>query len=153
MFESLKLFLRLRGVNIDEHIDEYVAMLRESVELNDELFNKCIMVASRVFDVPIDKIRSKTRKREAVRCRSFIMKFMYDNSILPIKRIAKGVNRNHASLINSIEKLNDYLEYEKETRGEWTNFLNEMGFDHYFFKESRINRGIYGKKRRAVQVR
>ena len=72
--------------------------------------------------VDIKEIRSKSRKREVTECRSlccyFLFKLLnrkskYGFRAYTLKKIGEDVNRDHATVLHSLRKVNEWVETDK----------------------------------------
>lgn len=62
---------------------------------------------SRILDVDIEKIKSKTRKREVVQARDIYNSIVFSYTNIDLETITSFVNRKHCSIYNSIKNCNN----------------------------------------------
>ena len=74
-------------------------------------------VVSDYFDIPVDIINSKTRKREIVQARQIAMYFSkkYTNSSLAAIGVHCG-NKDHATVLHAVRVVNNLLDTDKQYR-------------------------------------
>ena len=78
------------------------------------------------FDVQEDTLIGDNRTKEVVLYRSFFIKFVYEELKITYKKIGSYLNKNHASLINNIIKLNKVFEEHKEIKKQYEQFKLDL---------------------------
>lgn len=71
------------------------------------------------FTIPIDQIKSKTRKREVVQARQIAMYFAKDLTKSSLKNIGSHFgNRDHSTVIHACQTVNDLMETDKRFKSD-----------------------------------
>lgn len=71
----------------------------------------------RYFNVPIDKVKSESRKGELVTARQFIFKFGREIAKLTLAKIgAETGDKGHVTVSHGIKTLNNLIETERKTK-------------------------------------
>lgn len=81
---------------------------QENQKFIDEIINQINKTATEYYGTPID-IREKTRLREFVYPRHYYCYFMNTFFKSSLSYIGKAINRNHATVINSIRSHSDLI--------------------------------------------
>jgi chromosomal replication initiator protein len=108
--------LNRREITIDlakQMIDKFV--VNTSREINIESIQK---VVCDYFNINIETLNSKTRKREIVQARQLVMYFAkeYTKSSLAMIGMHCG-NKDHATVLHAVRTINNLLETDKQFRG------------------------------------
>lgn len=69
------------------------------------------------------ELNSKTRRREYVEARAIYYKLLRENTRMSLASIGKTMNRDHATALHSIRKIEDWLEFDKQLKQDY-NTLN-----------------------------
>ena len=69
------------------------------------------------------QLNSKTRRREYVEARAIYYKLLRENTRMSLASIGKTMNRDHATALHSIRKIEDWLQFDKQLRQDY-NTLN-----------------------------
>lgn len=90
---------------------------------------QAIKVAKKVvedyFSVNLNK---KTREKQYIIARSYFYKLLRDNTKMTLSRIAKEFNKNHATVLHSINQLEGYIGYDHYIETEYLS-LNSIFLD------------------------
>ena len=69
------------------------------------------------FNVPLEKIKVNNRKAQVIRAKQFTAFFLKREIYkITLEEIGKVFNRDHATMIHSIRKINDLIEVDSEYR-------------------------------------
>jgi chromosomal replication initiator protein len=69
------------------------------------------------FDIPIEIMKSKTRKREIVQCRQLAMYFSKQMTKNSLAMIGKHCgNKDHATVLHAVKTINNLMETDKQFR-------------------------------------
>ena len=78
--------------------------------------NVCRLVFN-YFDVPLEKIKVNNRQAHIIRAKQFTAYFLKREIYkITLEEIGKVFNRDHATMIHSINKINDLIEVDSEYR-------------------------------------
>ena len=78
--------------------------------------NVCRLVFN-YFDVPLEKIKVNNRQAQIIRAKQFTAYFLKREIYkITLEEIGKVFNRDHATMIHSINKINDLIEVDSEYR-------------------------------------
>ena len=70
------------------------------------------------FDIPIDIMKSKTRKREIVQCRQLAMYFSKQMTKNSLAMIGKHCgNKDHATVLHACKTVNNLADTDKQFKG------------------------------------
>ena len=118
-------YLTDKGVkNYLKTIDEEVYRKHKQMYLNREkhIENICRIVFA-YFDVPLEKIKVKSRKAELIRAKQFTTYFLRrEVNKTSLSEIGKIFDLDHATILHSINKIKGVIEVDKEYR----NYHNEL---------------------------
>ena len=108
--------LNKKDITIDlakQMIDRFV--VNTSREINIEFIQK---IVCDYFNINLDILNSKTRKREIVQARQLVMYFAkeYTKSSLAMIGMHCG-NKDHATVLHAVRTINNLLETDKQFRG------------------------------------
>ena len=78
------------------------------------------------FDVELSDLLGNNRTKEVVLYRSFFVKFVYDELKVTYKKIGTFLNKNHATLINNVLKLNEVLELHPEINKQYEQYKIDL---------------------------
>lgn len=78
------------------------------------------------FDVELSDLLGNNRTKEVVLYRSFFVKFVYDELKVTYKKIGSFLNKNHATLINNVKKLNEVLEQHPEIKKQYKQYKIDL---------------------------
>lgn len=78
------------------------------------------------FDVELSDLLGNNRTKEVVLYRSFFVKFVYDELKVTYKKIGSFLNKNHATLINNVKKLNEVLEQHPEIKKQYEQYKIDL---------------------------
>lgn len=71
------------------------------------------------FTIPVEHVKSKTRKREVVQARQISMYFAKDLTKASLKNIGSYFgNRDHSTVIHACQTVNDLMETDKRFRAD-----------------------------------
>lgn len=71
----------------------------------------------RYFNVPIDKVKSNSRKGELVSARQFIFKFGREIAKLTLEKLGNDTGgKDHVTVMKAIERLDNLIETEHKTK-------------------------------------
>ena len=70
------------------------------------------------------QINSKTRRREYVEARAIYFKLLRDNTRMSLANIGKTMSRDHATVLHSVRRVDDWIKYDKQMRQDY-NILND----------------------------
>ena len=105
--------LNKKAVTIDlakEAIQNFIQ--RTSNELNVGHIQNLV---ADYFDIPVDRMKSKTRKREVVTARQVAMFLCKNHTSEPLKSIGEQFGgRDHSTVIYSIRSVQDLIDTDKE---------------------------------------
>lgn len=89
-------------------------------------YEEIIKTVCNYFNIPIDDIYKKSRKRELILARMIcyklirgkqdFKKYKYNGYRISLAEIGKIFTLDHATVLNGINKLNNYLETEIQTK-------------------------------------
>lgn len=91
----------------------------KTIDQIDIDFNNVIRDVCQYFNIKQDLIYSKRRDRKIVNVRNIIIDLIYYNPFqkYTMAEIGKHLgNRDHTTIINSIKKVNEWVEYDHEFR-------------------------------------
>lgn len=69
------------------------------------------------------QLNSKTRRKEFVEARAIYYKLLRENTRMSLAAIGKTMNRDHATALHSIRKIEDWLQYDRQLKQDY-NTLN-----------------------------
>ncbi len=94
-------------------VDKIKAILaRTESDGMDYYHNKVIGLLSEIFNMPIDKIKSKSRKPVVVIARCCFIKYMTERFGYGSSEIGRMINKGHAAVIHHKKNFNSLLETE-----------------------------------------
>ncbi len=103
------------------------------------IFDEIIYLISQYFKISEKKLKSKTRKREIVEsrhlCFYFLYKFNSKHYRKTLAQIAEPFCKDHASVLHSIKKVNQFNETDK-------NFKTHFDFLNTVFEKKYNNKTI-----------
>jgi len=76
--------------------------------------DKVIKAISIHFDLEMDLIKSKWRKRELVTARHFCFFFLRKNTNLSLKSIGDQFRQDHTTVINGVNKIQGFLDIKDQ---------------------------------------
>jgi len=85
-----------------------------------------IQRANTYFDLVLT---SPIRKREYVDARNMAINYIRENSTHPLTTIGKHFNRDHSTIIHSIDRHNDLMNYDKSYQRNYKQFCDAMHKD------------------------
>lgn len=80
--------------------------------INEDKIKEAAVKIKSTFDIDIEQIKSKSRKREIVMARFSLMWIGYYSLDHSYELLGKFFNRNHASVINACRTLEDWYDTE-----------------------------------------
>lgn len=83
-------------------------------------------VITDVFETTASELSSKSRKQEIARKRHIFVFLMYNLTRANLLTIAKHIDRDHSTMINSRKAVVDSINYDKEFNRYFVNKLLEM---------------------------
>jgi chromosomal replication initiator protein len=87
-----------------------------SKEISIDVIQK---VVCEYYDIPVDTIKSKTRKREIVQARQIAMYFAKDFTKSSLKNIGSHFgNRDHSTVIHACQTVSDLMDTDKKFRND-----------------------------------
>ena len=91
-------------------------------------FETAVSIVIEHYDITKDELCSKSREKLYVDARYMVIGILYENSVYgSLKKLGERLgNRSHATIINGIQKLNDYVEFDKPTRDLFNNLNNKF---------------------------
>ena len=93
------------------------------------------------------RITSKTRKRKYVEARAIYYKLLRKNTRSSLHYIANTLGMNHATVIHGLNQLEDWLEYDKQLKTDYTilnrRLENAMELNPGLFEDSTTIEGFY----------
>lgn len=93
------------------------------------------------------KITSKTRKRKYVEARAIYYKLLRKNTRSSLHYIANTLGMNHATVIHGLNQLEDWIEYDKQLKTDYTilnrRLENAMELNPELFEDSTTIEGFY----------
>ncbi len=95
-------------------------------KFNQFFAEKAVLGLIEFFDVDGDKIKGNNRTKVVVLYRSFFIKFVYDELKVTYKKIGAFLNKNHATLINNVLKLNEVLEQHPEINKQYEQYKTDL---------------------------
>jgi chromosomal replication initiator protein len=79
------------------------------------------------FNIPIEMMKSKSRKREIIICRQFSSYFLRQEfNRLSLQKIADYFDQHHSSIVHSIKQINDLVEYDFEIKEHHKNIMKRI---------------------------
>ncbi len=78
------------------------------------------------FDVELSDLLGNNITKEVVLYRSLFVKFVYDELKVTYKKIGTFLNKNHATLINNVLKLNEVLELHPEINKQYEQYKIDL---------------------------
>lgn len=85
----------------------------------DYTVNRTLNKVSQYFGIPIEKIKSKSRKRELVICRQICFRIMKQKTRLSLKSIAEILGgRDHTTAIHSINTIENLMFSDNRIRND-----------------------------------
>ena len=94
----------------------YVKNKRMYMKYNAHVENISRLVFN-YFNVPLEKIKVNNRKAQVIRAKQFTAFFLKREIYkITLEEIGKVFNRDHATMIHSIRKINDLIEVDSEYR-------------------------------------
>jgi len=79
------------------------------------------------FDVSQSELLSKSRVRELVTARSFMMKRLRKENEFTYTFIGNIFKKNHATVIHSIDSLDDLMTFDKKLKKKYDQFIKGLG--------------------------
>lgn len=80
---------------------------------NHEELERIASIVSESYGIPIEVLKSRTRRREVLIPRQVIMDYAYKTEELTQKYIGNYFNRDHSTVINAIQQVSDLYETNK----------------------------------------
>lgn len=85
--------------------------------IRNQPFQNLIIDICQFFNVSVRDMKSKSRLGRVVKCRHVVSFILYLNTPLTLKVIGENVgNRDHSTIIHSIDLVKDLMEYNKGFR-------------------------------------
>jgi len=79
------------------------------------------------LDIPLDKLKSSRRHRNLVEARQMFAHCLKENTNISLAEIGRYYNKDHATIIFSIKKVEELLTTDKLFRIKYCNLLRAMG--------------------------
>ncbi len=116
----------------DKAVNDYFEKTNGFITFNDKNVNEVIRDTSKVFNVPSLAVKGKGRTYRALNARhlaAYIMrhKFSYSGAPVSLEMIGWSLNRNHATIINSLRRVEEWIGYNKEYRMKTKTILSKYG--------------------------
>ena len=94
----------------------------------EQLFDIAALIVIDHYNITKEELCSKSREKLYVDARYMVIVILYENSVYgSLKKLGERLgNRSHATIINGIQKLNDYVEFDKPTRDLFNNLNNKF---------------------------
>ena len=91
---------------------------------------QAIRIARKVVEDYFElNLNRETRQKEYVTARSYFYKLLRDNTKMTLSRIAKEFNKNHATVLHSIVRLESLIDYDYTLETEYLS-LNSIFLDY-----------------------
>ena len=85
--------------------------------IRNQPFQNLIIDICQFFNISVEDMKSKSRLGKVVKCRHVVSFILYLNTPLTLKSIGEHVgNRDHSTIIHSIDLVKDLMEYNKGFR-------------------------------------
>ena len=101
-----------------KHNEFHDLLLESKNKHSNELASFILKAVGIFYQVEEDYYVMKTRKREIIEARQMSMYMIRRHTDLTLKKIAKFYERDHATVLHSIKKIEDYKFYDKHVRRE-----------------------------------
>lgn len=72
-----------------------------------------VKVVSEYYDIPVDVMKSRLKRREIVIARMMAMYFGRRLTILPLEKIGAYLDRSHASVLHAIKTVRNDIKFSK----------------------------------------
>jgi hypothetical protein len=90
---------------------------------------QAIKVAKKVVEDYFSlNLNKRTREKQYIIARSYFYKLLRDNTKMTLSRIGKEFNKNHATVLHSVNQLEGYIEYDHYIETEYLS-LNSIFLD------------------------
>jgi chromosomal replication initiator protein len=90
--------------------------------------NNAKQASCNIFGITPSELTSKKRKRSLVMARSFVSYYMKGESDITLCELAKSLGgRDHSTILHNIRSMEAWLEYDKQTKILYEQFLKEIG--------------------------
>ncbi len=80
-------------------------------------------------------LSEKCQKRNYIEARGLFCKIAKEHGHVTLTKIGKFINKNHATVIHSINTMNDYLQFEEDLRFKYNIILNNLKIVHQNFDD------------------
>ena len=81
--------------------------------------DKIIYIVSNYFNVSLEDIKSRSRKRDLVNARFFIIYYLRKCCNMRYSKIGKIFNRDHSTAIHAYNQVMNLIEYDEEFRNDF----------------------------------
>lgn len=79
------------------------------------------------FNIPIEMMKSKSRKREIIVARQFASYFLRQEfNRLSLQKIADYFDQHHSSIVHSIKQINNLIEFDFEIKEHHKNIMQRI---------------------------
>lgn len=82
-------------------------------------------IAAEIWEIDKELLYHKTRKREVVEARHVLIKYRREIFGHSLAKAAEPYNKDHATTLNSIKRVNEFNETDKAFAKKYSRFLNE----------------------------
>jgi len=113
-------------------MNELDYFIKETLNCDPEpiTISKVKRVICETFNVTMKEIEGKTRKQNIVFARQFYVFFLWQKGLMKTKlEIAKSLNKNHATIIYSINKLSNWVSLYDDMKSTAKTINNKLEFE------------------------
>ena len=100
---------------------------------------KLIVKVCEFYDISLEDLKGDSRKGHLVEARQIIFYIFRKHFKYSFSEIGEMFNRTHATVLSGVNKISDYIEYDKDLKYRVNKFLN---FSKYLIKGEDINYSI-----------
>jgi chromosomal replication initiator protein len=111
-------YLTEQGINLYKTtISEKHYLEHKRSQSTPENCEKIIRLVFDYFKIPLEMVKSKSRKRNLIVTRQFAMYFLKKEfSDLTLQQIAKYFDKDHSTVVHSIKQIKGLIEFNLESR-------------------------------------
>lgn len=94
------------------------------------------------------KLAQRCRRREYVEARHIYCLLAYKHTKFPLARIGKEIKRDHTTVLHSLKRAKEFIEYDREFKLKFNNLENKFkrlsknNFERYLTKEDKLQNAV-----------
>lgn len=96
---------------------------RMTKHIQRELVERVVLTASVVWNIPVSRVYSKTRKQEYVWARFFVYSYLVRRMQMTKVRVAELFKQNHATVVSGLNTFDNLNNYDVEFKSNYKKFI------------------------------